>query len=124
MEELVKLVILQERWFYDIGYRIENMDRKIYSIEFEFYECCVVKDGENYLQDVYFNFGLEDSMVEFLWNVEFENLEMYIQFCECVIDLDDKIKNEELKMMDFFGQIFEQSLMNDVFCNVDMYNMD
>lgn len=100
------------------------MDRKIYSIEFEFYECCVVKDGENYLQDVYFNFGLEDSMVEFLWNVEFENLDMYIQFCECVIDLDDKIKNEELKMMDFFGQIFEQSLMNDVFYNVDMYNMD
>lgn len=124
MEELAKLVIQQERRLHDIGHRIENTDRKIYSIESELHECRVAKDGENYLQDAYLNSGLEDSMAEFLRNVEPENLEMYIQFCERVIDLDDKIKNEESKMMDLSGQIFEQSSMNDAFCNADMYNTD
>jgi Ras association domain-containing protein 9/10 len=124
MEELAKQVIQQERRLHDIGSRIEHTDRKIYNIESELHECRVAKDGENYLQDAYLNTGQEDSLTEFLSNVEPENLEMYIQFCERVIDLDDKIKNEESKMMDLSGQIFEQSSLNDAFHYADKYNTD
>ncbi|XP_055996333.1 ras association domain-containing protein 9-like isoform X2 [Ostrea edulis] len=124
MEELAKLVIQQERRLHDIGSRIEHTDRKIFNIESDLHECRVAKDGENYLQDAYLNSGQEDSLTEFLRNVEPENLEMYIQFCEHVIELDDKIKNEESKMMDLSGQIFEQSTLNDAFHYADNYNAD
>ncbi|XP_061177034.1 ras association domain-containing protein 9-like [Saccostrea echinata] len=122
MEELAKLVIQQERRLHDIGHRIENTDQKIFHIESELHECRVAKDGENYLQEAYLNSGQDDSMTEFLRNVEPENLEMYIQFCERVIQLDDKIQNEESKIMDLSEQIHEQSTLNDAFHNADMYN--
>lgn len=122
MEELAKLVIQQEKRLHDIGNRIENTDRKIYGIESDLHECRMAKDGENYLQDGYLNSGLEDSLMEFLKNVEPENLEMYIEFCERVLELDDKIKNEESKIADLSGQIYQHEGMNDAFCNADIYH--
>ena len=108
MEDLAKLVINQERKLHEIGGRIEKTDRNIDSFESTLHKFRMAQNGKDYVQDAYMNDPYrDDSMDEFLKNVNPENIEMYIEFCERVIELDGRIKNEHYKIEDLSGQIHD-----------------
>lgn len=115
IDDLAKTVIKQERKLYDIGCRLDGMDKEIEYYETNMHVTRMEANGTDYVQDAYLKGGLEDSMDEFLRKVDPENLEMYIQFCERVIRLETKIKNENSKIDDLSMQICEESF-NKAFC--------
>lgn len=109
MENLAKLVITQERKLHDIHYRIKNTDTRIDGIETDMHYTRMAENGQDYLQNAYLENGLDDSMDEFIRNVDPENLEMYIQFCERVIELENRIQTETSKIEDLSSQVQENS---------------
>ncbi|XP_033752313.1 ras association domain-containing protein 10-like isoform X3 [Pecten maximus] len=109
MENLAKLVITQERKLYDIHHCIKDTDKRIDGIETDMHYTRMAENGQDYLQNAYLENGLEDSMDEFMRNVDPDNLEMYIQFCERVINLESRIQRETSKIEDLSLQIQESS---------------
>ncbi|KAK3101444.1 hypothetical protein FSP39_003644 [Pinctada imbricata] len=108
MEELAKLVVNQERRLCEIGSRIQKTDRTIDTFETTLHKSRVAENGRDYVQEAYLSEKYhESSMNEFFRNIDPENIEMYIEFCERVIEIDGKIKNENYKIEDLSTQIQE-----------------
>lgn len=108
IDELAKTVIKQERKLYDLSHRLEGMDREIEMYETNMHKTRIEANGTDYVQDAYLKGCHEDSMDEFLRKVDPENLEMYIEFCERVLNLESKIKKENSLIQDLSHQISEE----------------
>ena len=110
MEHFAKLVINQERKIHEIGYQIEDTDRRIDTMETNLHFSRVAENGEDYLQNNYLDNELEDSMDEFLRKVPSENMDMYMEFCERVLQVDDQIKNETSRIEDLSTQLIDETI--------------
>ncbi|KAJ8298724.1 hypothetical protein KUTeg_022784 [Tegillarca granosa] len=116
MENLAKLVINQERQLHHIIHRIENTEKKISYHENIMHNNRVQEIGEDYVQNAYLeemsNENVhENSMDEFLRNVDPENWEMYLQFCDKVMNIEERLVKENSKIEDLSQEIQENTLI-------------
>jgi hypothetical protein len=65
IDDLAKTVIKQERKLYDIGCRLDGMDKEIEHYETNMHVTRMETNGTDYVQDAYLKGGLEDSMDEY-----------------------------------------------------------
>ncbi|XP_076114654.1 ras association domain-containing protein 10-like isoform X1 [Mytilus galloprovincialis] len=119
IDDLAKTVIKQERKLHDMGYRLEGIDKEIELYETNVHQTRMQTNGTDYVQDAYLKGGLEDSMDEFLRKIGPDSLEMYIEFCERVLQLESKIKKENSIVQELSYQINEEASFNQAFCGAD-----
>lgn len=105
MEALVKLVISQERKLKDIFEQADDTDKLIERYESKQHTRRLQQNGEDYVQDSYLDSNSEDNMDDFFSNVNIEELELYVAYCDKIIALDDQITNEYSKIEDLSYQI-------------------
>ena len=111
MENLVKLVISQERKLKDFKEQIDDTNKLIDRYESRVHMKRLKQNGEDYVQDAYLESYSEDSMDDVFASVDPDTLEKYLELCDKVIALEDKIVNEHLKIDDLSNQI-QQGYMN------------
>ena len=105
MENLVKLVISQERKLKDFKEQIDDTNKLIDKYEARVHMKRLKQNGEDYVQDAYLESYSEDSMDDIFANVDADTLEKYLELCDKVIVLEDRIVNEHLKIDDLSSQI-------------------
>ncbi|XP_046561475.1 ras association domain-containing protein 10-like [Haliotis rubra] len=113
LESLVKLVIAQERKLQDLGERIEKTDDKIDNLETRRHFSRVKQNGDDYVQSAYLDSLSEDSMDELFGNVKSEHIEAYLEYCERIIKLEDKLSGENSKVRDLTKQLQESLARSD-----------
>lgn len=105
METLVKLVISQERKLKDMIEHGDDTDKLIDKYESRLHSKRLRQNGDEYVKDAYLDSQCEDNMDEFFSNANVEELEMYVNYCDKILDMEEKIKNEHLKIEDLAYQI-------------------
>ncbi|KAL5006848.1 hypothetical protein ScPMuIL_015654 [Solemya velum] len=107
MENLVKLIISQERMLTDITGRLSDTESVIDKFENKLHLCRLEQNGENYVQSAYLDSLSEDSMDDFLQKVDINHLETYLNFCDRIIQLEGDITMSHSQIQDLSVQIQE-----------------
>ncbi|XP_071099433.1 ras association domain-containing protein 10-like [Haliotis cracherodii] len=113
LESLVKLVIAQERKLHDLGERIDKTDNKIDNLETRRHFSRVKQSGDDYVQSAYLDSLSEDSMDELFGNVKSEDIEAYLEYCQRIIKLEDKLTGENSKLRDVTRKLQESLAKSD-----------
>lgn len=132
MENLVKLVISQERMLTDITGRLSDTESVIDNFETKLHHCRLEQNGENYVQSAYLDSLSEDSMDDFLQKVDVNSLETYLNFCDRIIQLEgditsnhSKIQNLSVQIQDSFieSSNSKQSKADDIFYEEELIKL-
>ncbi|KAK3611601.1 hypothetical protein CHS0354_018294 [Potamilus streckersoni] len=93
METLVKMILSQERTLKDLAQRVSETDQMIEKYESKLNFSRIKNNGQN----TYIEGMNEDGLDDILANVEVENMEIYLEFCDKIIQVEEKIESERLK---------------------------
>lgn len=110
METLVKLVISQERKLKDMIEHGEDTDKLIDKYESRLHAHRLKQNGEEYAKDSYLEKD-NDEMDDFFSNANVEELELYVNYCDKILALEDCIKHEHSTIEDLAYQI--QTIANE-----------
>ncbi|XP_045175467.2 ras association domain-containing protein 10-like isoform X2 [Mercenaria mercenaria] len=105
METLVKLVISQERKLKDMIEHGDDTDKLIDKYESRLHSKRLKQNGDEYVKDAYLDSQCQDNMDEFFSNANVDELETYVNYCDKILEMEDKIKNEHSKIEDLAYQI-------------------
>lgn len=105
METLVKLVIQQERKLKDMIEHADDTDKLIEKYESRLHSQRLKQNGDEFVKDAYLDSNSEDAMDEFFSTANIEELELYVNYCDKILALEDRIKNEHSKIEDLAYQI-------------------
>lgn len=101
METIVKLVIYQERKLKDLIEHGDDIDKLIEKYESKRSQ----QSYAGHVQDVSLDGICFSAMDDIFTNANVEELEMYVDYCDEVIALEERIKVEHLKIEDLAYQI-------------------
>ncbi|XP_052268855.1 ras association domain-containing protein 9-like isoform X2 [Dreissena polymorpha] len=104
METLVKLVISQERKLSDMIEHADDTDKLIDKYESRLHKHRLKNNGGEYTKDVYLDENA-DAIDEMFSNANIEELELYVNFCDQIIALEDRIQSEHAKIEELAYQI-------------------
>ena len=108
LEGVVKLVITQERKLHDIKERIEETELMIDNLETKRHVSRIHENGEDYVQNSYLDSASDDSSMDaFLNNIREDELDEYLEFCDKVLELEDRIQRERNKIYRLMAKIQE-----------------
>ncbi len=113
-QDLVQLILHQEKKIQDQLSRIREMDVQIENYETKTHLTRVAENGLNYVQEAYLREREENSggsTEELFPAMKKEDMETYMHICDNILDLDDKITMNQSQIAELSMQIQEESVL-------------
>ena len=113
-QDLVQLIIHQEKRIQEQLSRVREMDVQIESYETKIHFMRVAENGQNYVQEAYLRDKSEESSSstdDLFPTVKKEEVDAYMHICDNIIDIEDKISHEQSKIVDLSMRIQEESIL-------------
>ena len=113
-QDLVQLIIHQEKRIQEQLSRVHEMDVQIENYETKIHFMRVAENGQNYVQEAYLRDKSEESSSstdDLFPTVKKEDINAYMHICDNILELEDKINNEQSKIVDLSMRIQEESML-------------
>ena len=113
-QDLVQLIIHQEKRIQEQLSRVHEMDVQIENYETKVHFMRVAENGQNYVQEAYLRDKSEESSSsadDLFPAVKKEDMDTYMHICDSILDIEDKLSKEQCKIADLSVQIQEESVL-------------
>ena len=113
-QDLVQLIIHQEKRIQEQLTRVHEMDVQIENYETKIHFMRVAENGQNYVQEAYLRDKSEESSSstdDLFPTVKKKDMEAYMHICDNILEMEDKISKEQSKIADLSIKIQEESFL-------------
>ena len=113
-QDLVQLIIHQEKRIQEQLTRVHEMDVQIENYETKIHFMRVAENGQNYVQEAYLRDKSEESSSstdDLFPTVKKKDMEAYMHICDNILEMEDKISKEHSKIADLSIRIQEESVL-------------
>ncbi len=113
-QDLVQLIIHQEKRIQEQLSRVHEMDVQIENYEAKVHFMRVAENGQNYVQEAYLQDKGEESSSsndDIFPAVKKEDMDAYMHICDGILRMETKISEEQSKIADLSVRIQEESVL-------------
>ena len=111
LNQIVQLVLNQQRMLQEQVSRTGEMERKIEEYETSLHNNRIRENGQNYVQEAYLKELSEDSLDELFPNLSTADMDAYLDICGNILQLEDTISREKGKIDDLNQTLHEESTL-------------